>query len=180
METVGAMVVVTAMEASPLTLSLIYTAHMLATVVWIGGILYQALFLQPALVSIQDPEISLRLFERLRQRFQPTAWLSLAVLIGTGMIQMAANPYYEGFLAIENTWAKAILLKHLVIIAMIVVAALQSFVLYPKLTRSLLLQTKAIDPPAEYRDVAKEKNLIRLNILLSIVVLLLTAIARAA
>jgi uncharacterized membrane protein len=174
------MVVEMVMEAESFALSLAYAMHMLATVFWIGGLLYQSFFLLPAIRTMREPEFTRTLLERLRNRFQPVAWLSLAVLVGTGLIQMAANPNYDGFLAIENNWAKAILLKHLAMGLMILLAAYQSFILYPRLTRTLLRQTISKDNHIDTHGAGTEHILFRVNVLLSIVVLLLTAIARAA
>ncbi|TFH34349.1 MAG: hypothetical protein E4G99_09680 [Anaerolineales bacterium] len=161
-------------------LSSVYALHMLATVVWIGGILYQSLFLLPVIRSTKEPAAALTLLERLRQRFQPAAWLSLAVLIVTGLIQMVANSNYQGFLAFENTWARAILIKHIALGVMILLATYQSFILYPRLTRSLLLQSHGKDLQPPFEKIGVEALLIHLNVLLSIIVLLLTSIARAA
>jgi uncharacterized membrane protein len=169
-----------AMEVNPIILSLAYALHMLATVVWIGGLLYQSIFLLPEVRRINEPEIILALLERLRTRFQPVAWLSLAILIGTGLIQMATNPNYAGILAIENTWSKAIFIKHIAIGFMIAIAAYQSFLLYPRLTRSLMLQMRSKDSPGETLSIGADQGLLRLNIILSISVLLLTSIARIA
>lgn len=176
METVAEM----AMEANPIALSLAYALHMLATVVWIGGLLYQSLFLLPEIRRINEPELSLVLLERLRSRFQPAAWLSLAILIGTGLIQMATSPHYAGILAIDNTWAKAIFIKHIAIGFMIAIAAYQSFLLYPRLTRLLMLQMRSKDHHGEIHTFGTDQGYLRLNIILSIIVLLLTSIARIA
>jgi len=161
-------------------LSLAYALHMLATVIWIGGILYQSLFLLPVISASEEDTANLILLERLRTRFQPAAWLSLAVLVGTGLPQMTTNPNYGGLLAIENTWAQAILLKHIAIAGMIVMAAYQSFILYPKLTRTLIMRTRQGDSRPPIESPGKERLLANLNVLLAIIVLFLTSIARAA
>ena len=168
------------MAANQLTLSLAYALHMLATVIWIGGLLYQSLFLLPALHTAEQPKLAGLLLDRLRSRFQPIAWLCLAILIGTGLTQMAAHPAYGGFLAVENTWAKAILFKHIAIALMILVAAYQSFVLYPRLTRSLLRNPQSDTAHLERDKPLSEGRLIQVNVMLSLIVLLLTAIARTA
>ncbi len=151
---------------------------MVATVVWIGGILYQSFFLLPALRGIEETALTERLLERLRTHFQPVTWLCLTILIGTGLVQMSANPNYDGFLAIDNPWAKAILLKHVAIALMILIAAYQSLILFPRLTREWMLRSRAQDPPSTQSDWGLNPMIFNLNILLSIIVLILTAIAR--
>lgn len=161
-------------------LSLAYTLHMLATVIWIGGILYQSLFLLPVIRSSDQASTSLILLERLRSRFQPAAWLSLAMLVGTGLLQMTANPNYNGFLAIDNPWAQAILFKHIAIGGMIILAAYQSFILYPKLTRTLILKARQDEVQPALENSGRERLLANLNILLALIVLFLTSVARTA
>jgi uncharacterized membrane protein len=177
---VGVATVAGMVETNNLVLSLAYAMHMLATVIWIGGLLFQALFLLPALKNLNTPSVSIELLERLRTRFQPAAWLSLAILIGSGLIQMSANPNYEGLLALRNLWSQAIFLKHLAFGLMILLAAYQSFILYPALTRELLRQKRENGPGPESSGARLEGRFLRTNLLLSLLILLLTAIARTA
>jgi uncharacterized membrane protein len=55
---------------------------MIATVIWIGGIVFMALVLTPTLKDVSE---SGRVFAAVRRRFGPLAGLSLIVLIVTGM-----------------------------------------------------------------------------------------------
>src|SRR3972149_4071536 len=119
-------------------LTLAYTLHMAATVAWIGGLFFQSVFRGPALRRTLDPPGALRLLELLRRRFDPLAWLSLAVLIATGLTQMNASPSYEGFLALQNPGAGAILAKHGLIALMVALAGYQTLFLYPWLSRLAL------------------------------------------
>lgn len=162
----------------PWALTLAYALHMAATVSWIGGLFFQAVILGPAIQRALDPPAMARLLELLRRRFDPLAWLSLAVLVATGLTQMSANPGYQGFLAIGNRWAAAILAKHLVIAGMIGLAAFQTWFLYPRLSRLALRGSRS---PEETSSTQRQQvSLGRLNLLLSVAVLLLTAVARTA
>ena len=81
---------------------------------------------------------------------------------------------------LKNTWAIAILIKHIAIGLMAGIAAYQSFVLHPRMTRALPLQMRSevtLDAtPASRAD----RGMLRANIILSLIILLLTAIARTA
>jgi uncharacterized membrane protein len=159
-------------------LTLAYSLHMAATVAWIGGLFFQSIFLAPALRRALDPQSTMRLLELLRRRFDPLAWLSLAVLIVTGLTQMSASAGYNGLLAVDNRWAAAILAKHGVIVLMVALAAYQTVFLYPWLGR-LALRPEARPQEAVLLE-RRQTRLNRWNMVLSLVVLALTAIARTS
>jgi len=155
-------------------LAIAFWLHMAATVVWIGGLFFQALVLPPALRRLTERG---QVLEALRRRFQPLAWLSLAVLVGTGLTQMAANPNYTGVLSFENTWSRAILAKHLGVAFMLGVAAYQTWVVQPALARMAILEVRT--PQADHGPLLRrQERLARLNLALGIAVLAFTAIAR--
>lgn len=149
-------------------LALAFWLHMAATIVWIGGLFFQSVILAPSLSRVGEPGA---LLERVQKRFQPLAWLSLAVLVGTGLIQMSANPNYEGVLAISNAWSRAIFAKHMTIGLMLLVAVYQTWVLQPKLTRMAMIH-------ASEALQQRYSRLAQINLALGILVLGLTALAR--
>ena len=155
-------------------LTIAFWLHMAATIVWIGGLFYQAVVVNPALERFPDQRG--RLATDLRRRFQPLAWLSLFVLIGTGLLQMSGNPNYEGLFAISNPWSRSILAKHVAIGLMVLVAAYQTWVLNPRLSLLALKQEAAAS-----NTVAGEiSRLNRVSLALGLLVLGLTALARTA
>jgi uncharacterized membrane protein len=161
-------------------LSVAYTLHMLATVLWVGGLVFQSLFLLPMLTS-NSLEFGARdKLTFLQTRFQPIAWLCLAILFGTGLTQMTGHPQYEGLLAIQNRWSVAILIKHLSIVPMLGITAFQSFFLHPGLQRELLKAKHADTSHGASKALRTERQLVMTNVLFSIIVLALTAIARTS
>lgn len=166
----------------PIVLALTYWLHMLATVAWLGGLFTLALLVIPAARRALDAASFSALVGKLQQRLQTLGWLSLVVLTGTGMFQMSAHPSYTGFLSVNSPWAVAILAKHLVIGLMVAAAAYSTWGLLPAIRRTALLRA-AGKPVDEGRTAAlerRERLLLNVNILLSIIVLALTALARAA
>jgi uncharacterized membrane protein len=73
--------------------------HILATVVWVGGMFFAHNCLRPVVLAQLEPPQRLRLWNGVFGRFFPWVWLSLVVLIGSGqalvlmMGGMAAVPY---------------------------------------------------------------------------------------
>ncbi len=161
-------------------LSLVYWLHMLATVVWIGGLAAVVLLVLPAARRSLDAPAYAALLVALQRRLDPLGWISLLVLVGTGLFQMSASPNYQGFLAVSNRWAAAILVKHLVFLLMIGVSAYLTWGLMPHLGRVALRQSRGLDAPEAERLQRREISLMRINLLLGALVLALTAIARVS
>ena len=160
-------------------LSIAYWLHMLATTVWVGGIATLVLIILPTARSQLSSQHYTDLMGGLSARITPIAWLSLVVLLGTGMFQMSANPNYEGILEISNNWAKAILVKHVLFVLVIVVSAYLTWVLMPTQNRLALLQAKGKDTPEAEQYNNREKWLRAVNLILAVLILGLTALARS-
>lgn len=163
-------------------LGLFYWAHMVATIVWVGGLVTLSTLVQPvALNTLADGDY-LKLFSRLQQKLQWLGWLCLGMLIVTGLFQMSAHPSYQGFLTIGNRWAAAILVKHLLVGVMVLLSGYLTWGLNPALQRLQLLQAsgKEMGESEIKRLRQREVLLLRANLGLSIAVLAMTAWARVS
>ncbi len=155
--------------------------HLIATVAWIGGLVTLAVIVQPVLShTITDVKERARLTEAVQKRFQPIANLSLIVLILTGMVQTFTHRFYKGFLQFDHAWAQAILFKHLAIVGMIILAGIITFSIQPALRRNALLVANDVaDETQNARLQQQQARLTQINLVLSLLVLLFTAIASA-
>jgi uncharacterized membrane protein len=160
-------------------LSLFYWLHMLATVVWIGGLAALAWLVLPAAQRSLDARVQAAFLENLQRRLDPLGWLCLIVLAVTGMFQMSASPNYEGFLTIANRWGAAILVKHILFGLMIGVSAYVTWGVLPALRRAVLRQAQGQTFVTEGLQ-RQGALLLRLNLLLGVLVLALTALARVS
>jgi uncharacterized membrane protein len=169
------------MLTNPFIISASFFFHLIATVAWIGGLVTLAIIVQPVLShTITDVKERARLMEAVQKRFQPIANLSLIVLILTGMVQTFTNRFYKGFLQFDNAWAQAILFKHLAIVVMIILAGIITFSVQPALRRNALLVANGVADEAQSARLQQQQvRLTRVNLGLSILVLLFTAIASA-
>ena len=149
---------------------------MLATVIWIGGQAVFALLIVPSARRALDPTAFTALIEKFQARFDALGWFSVAVLLGSGMLQMSASPHYEGFLTISNPWAGAILVKHILFAVMVAISAVLTWGVLPATRRAALRQ----QPDELDRLHKRQIRLVRLNLLLGVLVLALTAFARAS
>jgi uncharacterized membrane protein len=162
------------------SLSLIYWLHMLATVIWIGGLAAVGLLVIPAARRTLDDGAYSGFLLALQKRLDPLAWLSLAVLTVTGLFQMSASPSYQGFLKFDNRWAIAILIKHLLFLVMIVVSAYITWGVLPGMRRAAILRSQGHPAGQSIKIEREEVRLQRLNLILGVLILALTAIARTS
>ena len=162
-------------------IALVFWLHMLATVTWLGGLAAIAILVLPAAKRVLKPTDQLAFIEAIQKRLEPLAWFSLSILIVTGLFQLSINPHYDGFLSTTGQWSLAILTKHIFVVIMIVVSALQTWEVLPAIRRGLIRIEKGQADIAEVaRLQSQEKLLLRLNIGLSILILAATAFARAS
>ena len=172
------------MSAPAWALSLAYWLHMLATIIWIGGLASMSILVIPAARRALDTRQYAMLLGALQARLEPLGWFSIILLVGTGMLQMSASPNYQGFLEIQNRWAAAILLKHILFFLMLGISAYLTWGLFPKLRRLALQQARGLENPSaseiQSKLLRQESRLVWANLTLGVLVLLLTAIARAS
>lgn len=170
------------MSAPPYwALSLIYVLHLLATVIWVGGLASMALLLGPSARRTLEPGTYAVVLGQVQRRLQGLGWFALTILTVTGLFQMSANPNYKGFLAIANPWAVAILLKHLTFGGMILVSGYVTWGLNPSLHRAALRQAAGREVGAELdRLRRREQWALWANLGLAVLILAFTALARAA
>ncbi|MEP7287520.1 MAG: CopD family protein [Chloroflexota bacterium] len=162
-------------------LALSFFLHLVATVVWLGGLVLLTLVVWPEarnlLARQEQGDVLLALLDRLRKRFYPLANLSLVVLIVTGLFQMEENPHYDGLLQLTNDWTRAILLKHVAVVGMLVVGAAMQWSVLPALERASILLRRGKDAPDLERWRRRERQLSALNLVLGALVLFFTAVA---
>lgn len=144
--------------------------HLLAAVVWVGGIVFLATVAVPLARQLDQP-LRTRVISEAGRRFRAIGWASLAVLLVTGIINMG----YRGA-TLENTlngtfWATPFgrtLAEKLALVAlMAMVSAVHDFVIGPRSVR-LAQEGKDI---ASLRITASW--LARITLLLALVILFL-------
>lgn len=166
---------------SPSLLAVSYFFHLVATVLWLGGLALFVLMVWPEARRIFSESPALYAFlNRLRKRFYPLTNFSLVVLVITGLFQMPADPNYEGVLDFSNDWSRLILIKHIAIFGMVVCGLVIQYGVVPALERTSLLVERGKGDPAEYERLRRrEVRLTWANVALAALVLACTAWATA-
>lgn len=159
-------------------LAISYWIHLLATIIWLGGIALMLLIAWPAL---RQGTLASNQWYAMQRRFLPWINVSLVILLITGFVQMTLDSNYSGFLQIDSVWAWAMLLKHIVFIIMVIIVVYVQAVLYPAMDRLALLEGKRPQLAEQEHQALQQRELrvLRLNMVCAAAVLLMTAIATA-
>jgi uncharacterized membrane protein len=170
------------MIASPpaWAVALTYWLHLLATVTWVGSLAGISFLVLPAMQRSLNSETQLVFLEAMQKRLEPIAWFSMALLVLSGLFQMSVNPHYDGFVSVSTQWSIAILSKHLLGIAMVVVSAIQTWEVIPAIRRAIVRSKKLENTEQLDTLRRREVRLLRMNFGLSVLILLATAFARAS
>jgi uncharacterized membrane protein len=159
-------------------LALTFWIHFLAAVTLVGSLVATSILILPAVRTLDSLD-QLNLIAAIQKRMEPAVWFSLSLLIVTGLFQMSLNVHYNGFLSVSNQWTIAILVKHILVVTLIVVSAVQTWDVFPTIRRLLLRKDKA-----SQEEILKLQGravwLLRANLILAILILGATAFMRAA
>lgn len=153
--------------------------HLLAVVVWIGGLVVFRLVVWPATDAVvrggHVSELARRsLVSSLNRRSTSLTYGAMVIFLITGTAMMSQNPNYQGFLQIGSLWTIVILAKH------VVIAGLVLSTVYVSNSINKQMDRLAPGEDAAYaRLEERQKDMLDLNALLGVIVLGLTAIATA-
>ena len=143
--------------------------HQLATVAWIGGMIYTMMVLMPSLPAIEIPERG-KLAGAVTKRFTIVAWTSVVVLIITGIILGS----FEEASEMSDNVPIALKIKHILFLLMIIIGLVMTFILGPKMKK--LAPKPGEKPSPEFPKVQKRiSSLALINMILGILVLLANA-----
>ncbi len=121
-----------------LALALAVTLHLLAAVIWVGGMFFAHMVLRPSAASLLEPPQRLSLWAGVFGRFFPWVWLCVALLLGSGL-WLLLGPFLGG-MAHARPYVHAMFGLGLL---MMLLFAYVYFIPYPGLRRAVAAQTWA-------------------------------------
>jgi uncharacterized membrane protein len=148
------------------------TVHVLAALLWLGGMFFLGAVGAPVLRAVEPPALRQRLFHELGLRFRAVGWWAIAALVLTGVV----NLHYRGWLAWDGVLAsgafwrsgvgRALAAKLAAVAVMLVVSAVHDFALGPAAGRLVP------GSPAALAARRRAALLARVNALLGVVVVI--------
>ena len=143
-----------------------YWIHLVATVLWIGGILFIIFIAIPSSKQVLGAE-SGKLMGEISKRFTPLANYSIILLFVSGIVLAGLNKQFSGVSILESNWTMVLILKLVLFFSMTAIHFYRGLVLAPKIMRTATQPEKT----------ALQKlsvNLVKVNFTLGLSVLLLS------
>lgn len=142
--------------------------HVIAAVIWVGGMFLAWMVLRPVAAGLLDPPQRLTLWARVFQRFFPWVWTAVAVLLATGLWML---------FAVLGGMAGARWHVHLMLaigLVMMAIFAYIWFVPYPRLRSAVHEQTW----PEGGNHLARIRRLIGINLTLGLLTVIIASAGR--
>lgn len=116
------------------------TVHVLAAVLWLGGMLFLAAVGAPVLRSVEAPAVRQELFRRLGAQFRTVGWACIVVLLVTGVLNLHLRGVLRGDVLGSGefwatTWGRALAWKLGLVAVMLAIQAVHDFVHGPRASR---------------------------------------------
>ena len=160
--------------------------HIMASVVWLGGMLFLALVLVPVVRGLQPPGSGAQAMRAVGRRFLPVAWTSLVVLLLTGLVNLdhrGISPWEAVSGAhLDTEFGKILAIKLGVFLAIVLLSAVHDLIIGPGLLRKMLAASReqGAGPPAPSADVLRLRKtlsyLARLNAVLAMLAVALAVV----
>ncbi len=144
-----------------------YWLHLLATVIWIGGITFILFIAIPSSKQVLGAEAG-KLMGEISKRFTPLANYSIIFLIVTGLALTRFNKHVSETGVFDNTQTSGLILKHIVVLGMVAVHFYRGSILSLK-----IVKTTSVDKKAALQKLSL--NLVKVNFALGLLVLLLSS-----
>ena len=151
-----------------LILATFYWLHLIATVIWIGGIIFILFIVIPSSKQVLGAE-SGKLMGEISKRFTPLVNYSIILLIITGLVLTGFNKQFSGIGNFRNSWTLVLALKHVLVLGMVVVHFYRGLVLSPK-----IVKTESITEKTSLQKLSL--NLVKVNFYTGLLVLLLSGV----
>ncbi|MCX2726387.1 CopD family protein [Thermomicrobium sp. 4228-Ro] len=150
--------------------------HLVALSFWLGGQLFLVLVVQPVLrLTVPDRAQRLALTATLGRRYSPLAWVSLGIMIVTGLLLGThRGVQWTALLSWNPGYGRTLAIKMLLVGIVLVLTVLHGRLIGPRLA----VAARAPHNPHDrgYRQLARWSRVVSsLNLMLTLVIVLLAA-----
>ena len=162
------------------------TVHVLAAMLWLGGMLFLGAVGAPVLRGVEPPSLRAALFARLGLRFRTVGWAAIGVLVVTGLVNLHFAGVWRGGrwhdpALWSSPYGHTLAVKLAAVLAMIAISAVHDFVHGPAASRLIAVHDFWLGPmasrldagtPAAVRARRRAALLARVNAIVGLVVVI--------
>jgi len=153
--------------------NLVVLIHVLATIIWLGGMFFIAIVMVPVLRRLEPPQKRIEVLSATATRFRAISWIAILVLLITGVLNAINHGVTMQKIStgefFSSNFGKILILKLILVFAMLVLSAIHDFILGPRLIELLNSSN-----PDSFTKLQKNRKyvswLARINALLGILV----------
>ena len=151
--------------------TLVVLIHILAAIIWLGGMFFIAIVMVPVLRRLEPPQKRIEVLSATAIRFRMVSWIAILVILVTGVLNavnrgvtLQAISTGEFF---SSYFGKILTSKLILVLAMLVLSAIHDFILGPR-----LIELLSSSSPDSFQKLQKNRRyvswLARINALLGI------------
>lgn len=153
--------------------TLVVLIHILAAIIWLGGMFFIAIVMVPVLRRLEPPQKRIEVLSATATRFRAISWIAILVLLITGVLNAINHGVTMQTIStgefFSSYFGKILILKLILVFAMLVLSAIHDFILGPRLIELLNSSN-----PDSFTKLQKNRRcvswLARVNALLGILV----------
>ena len=148
------------------------TIHVLAAMLWLGGMFFLGVVGAPVLRAVNPPELRQSLFHQLGLRFRTVGWWTIGVLVVTGVINLYFRGWFDAGAPVgrgvfwRSATGHALMAKLVAVAVMLVVSAIHDFSIGPRAGGEVAGSPRALELRRRAAVLA------RINALLGVVVVI--------
>ena len=153
--------------------TLVVLIHILAAIIWLGGMFFIAIVMVPVLRRLEPAQKRIEVLSATATKFRAISWIAILVLLITGVLnainhgvtmqKISTGEFFSSY------FGKILILKLILVFAMLVLSAIHDFILGPRLIELLNSSN-----PDSFTKLQKNRKyvswLARINALLGILV----------
>ncbi len=109
--------------------------HVLATVVWAGGMIFLGPIAAPAIRRVEPASMRSEIFLAVGRRFRPVGWACVVLLLVTGLLNLSflgRNPFGDPAILFSPPFGHKLLTKLVLFLVVIALSALHDFAWGPR------------------------------------------------
>jgi uncharacterized membrane protein len=158
--------------------NLIVLIHVLAAILWLGGMFFIGLVMVPVLRDMEPPQKRIEVLSTAAKRFRILSWIAIPVLLITGVLNtmnrgVTLETISNGSLFLSH-FGKILTIKVAIVLIMLILGAIHDFLLGPRLTKIMTGTDLSIYDPEKIESYRRYVSwLARFNALLGISVVAL-------